>query len=307
MRKAFTLIELLVVIEIIAILAAILFPVFAQAKLAAKKTTDLNNLKQIGLAEVMYAGDFDDTHPQGYWYKNDTGETNGYVDLSAMLMPYMKSAELWKSPGDVNGGLDPRWPACANIGDFSPSNPPCDSQVPKRSFTANAVLIPRKRRTIDRANVVSATAVDQVATTIILAPFSRYKSCVYDDSVQQNTAIVNKSHRPTNPVMTQSGGKWSGDAQDDATWNLPVYAVTKSVAQAAFDVCKTQESSALPHIKYIDPIRFNNGSNYAFADGHAKFFAFDATINPDKFLWGNSFYSAGGRPILDSAGIQVRQ
>ena len=60
MRKAFTLIELLVVIAIIAILAAILFPVFAQAKAAAKKTADLSNHKQIIAGIMLYAGDNDD-------------------------------------------------------------------------------------------------------------------------------------------------------------------------------------------------------------------------------------------------------
>jgi prepilin-type N-terminal cleavage/methylation domain-containing protein len=55
--KAFTLIELLVVIAIIAILAAILFPVFAQAKIAAKKTTSIANMKQIGMATMMYVAD----------------------------------------------------------------------------------------------------------------------------------------------------------------------------------------------------------------------------------------------------------
>jgi len=63
MKKAFTLIELLVVIAIIAILAAILFPVFAQAKAAAKQTSNLSNLKQLGTAAQIYAGDYDDNLP----------------------------------------------------------------------------------------------------------------------------------------------------------------------------------------------------------------------------------------------------
>lgn len=72
--RAFTLIELLVVIAIIAILAAVLFPVFAQAKAAAKKTSDLSNFRQIGTALALYAADHDDRsvasdHEAGYgWY-----------------------------------------------------------------------------------------------------------------------------------------------------------------------------------------------------------------------------------------------
>ncbi len=62
--RAFTLIELLVVIAIIAILAAILFPVFAQAKLAAKKAVAISNEKQIGMAMLLYSGDYDDFYPQ---------------------------------------------------------------------------------------------------------------------------------------------------------------------------------------------------------------------------------------------------
>lgn len=63
-RRAFTLIELLVVIAIIAILAAILFPVFAQAKAAAKKAACISDTKQVSLAAIMYAGDYDDTLPR---------------------------------------------------------------------------------------------------------------------------------------------------------------------------------------------------------------------------------------------------
>lgn len=65
-RKAFTLIELLVVIAIIAILAAILFPVFAQAKEKAKQTQCLSNLNQMGKSLVLYLGDHDDTYPLAF-------------------------------------------------------------------------------------------------------------------------------------------------------------------------------------------------------------------------------------------------
>ena len=77
LRRAFTLIELLVVIAIIAILAAILFPVFAQAKEAAKKTTEIAYFGQIGKATAMYLGDFDDH----YFLSNSGGNASGsYTD-----------------------------------------------------------------------------------------------------------------------------------------------------------------------------------------------------------------------------------
>jgi prepilin-type N-terminal cleavage/methylation domain-containing protein len=107
-RKAFTLIELLVVIAIIAILAAILFPVFAQAKLAAKKTQALSNVKQLGLAIQMYIGDSDDRYLPAFAppATGDWGtDAFGYSPLwDLKVQPYVKSINLFTSPADGKGG-----------------------------------------------------------------------------------------------------------------------------------------------------------------------------------------------------------
>lgn len=89
-RFGFTLIELLVVIAIIAILAAILFPVFARAKLAAKKTTDLSNIRQIGMGIQMYAADYDD-------HSVVKDENTGY-DWFPPLFPYVKNSDIFRTP-----------------------------------------------------------------------------------------------------------------------------------------------------------------------------------------------------------------
>jgi prepilin-type N-terminal cleavage/methylation domain-containing protein len=113
LHKAFTLIELLVVIAIIAILAAILFPVFAQAKEAAKKTQDLSNMKQISTATQLYLNDDDD---QMFFYASfsagltDSKSRTGAILPSASsvnpvrwwnaLLPYIKSTQVLVAPSD---------------------------------------------------------------------------------------------------------------------------------------------------------------------------------------------------------------
>ncbi|MBC8063980.1 MAG: prepilin-type N-terminal cleavage/methylation domain-containing protein [Chlorobia bacterium] len=113
MRRAFTLIELLVVIAIIAILAAILFPVFARAKAAAKKTVCLSNLNQIGKAIVIYMGDYDDVFPHALdasdkfapqiWdFNPDFRNRIPYMPLmSEVLQPYLKNKDVFQCPSDA--------------------------------------------------------------------------------------------------------------------------------------------------------------------------------------------------------------
>ena len=104
MKRAFTLIELLVVIAIIAILAAILFPVFAQAKEAAKRTACLSNAKQIALSQKMYSGDNDDTLPIFHAYNTTPAPwLDGHFGTEIALLPYCKSREIFKSPIDQGG------------------------------------------------------------------------------------------------------------------------------------------------------------------------------------------------------------
>lgn len=117
-RRAFTLIELLVVIAIIAILAAILFPVFAKARAAARKSVGISNLKQLGLATMMYIQDYDEVFPHYNWGLmscNESGNAGGPGTLSGdvagfasysasawcnSLQPYVKNLGIFQDPSD---------------------------------------------------------------------------------------------------------------------------------------------------------------------------------------------------------------
>lgn len=111
--KAFTLIELLVVIAIIAILAAILFPVFARAKKAAKQTTCISNLKQIGSSISIYMADYDDLFPHAIdpidrvqpqiWnpFPQFKAQIPNMPNLHDVLQPYLKSKQIFHCPADT--------------------------------------------------------------------------------------------------------------------------------------------------------------------------------------------------------------
>jgi len=167
--KAFTLIELLVVIAIIAILAAILFPVFAQAKMAAKKTVDLSNVKQLALGVAMYGNDYDDTYPFCWGWNSEWKPWHQQVD------PYVKNVSIWISPVDnwgrgtegndatcnpgkpvrgVTYSMNYTWPAFGSSNGtwWGQGSPQCDMSP-----------------TCDSGGA-SATGVPAVASTILIAP-----------------------------------------------------------------------------------------------------------------------------------------
>ena len=105
MKKGFTLIELLVVIAIIAILAAILFPVFARAREKARQTSCLNNVKQLALGAHMYFQDYDE---RLLHYRHEVpGNTSIY--WWHMVAPYLKNAQIFQCPSDSDTTYDYGW------------------------------------------------------------------------------------------------------------------------------------------------------------------------------------------------------
>ncbi len=115
-RRGFTLIELLVVIAIIAILAAILFPVFAKAREKARQSSCLSNVKQLGLSVMQYAQDYDETLPISYQDAASGPGTAAQIPLTwpNRIQPYIKNTQLYACPSD---GRPPNvdFPGCRAI------------------------------------------------------------------------------------------------------------------------------------------------------------------------------------------------
>jgi len=147
MRRAFTLIELLVVIAIIAILAAILFPVFAQAKLAAKATSCLSNLRQLNTSFVMYQGDNDDQFPLSAY-----GTATSTIIWHDMVDPYVKNKQVWLC-------------ACSNLKPVDTTGAPTSHFGYNVRYLTNIQL---DFSNLDSQNSVSSTAVQDPANTVAL-------------------------------------------------------------------------------------------------------------------------------------------
>lgn len=130
-RHGFTLIELLVVIAIIAILAAILFPVFARAREKARQASCLSNVKQFNLAILSYAQDYDETLPM-----STTLTSVGAMTIADLFMPYVKNQQLVFCPSDRSGSVD----IAGVMG--AAGIPMAPGTVQRMSYTVNYLLLP---------------------------------------------------------------------------------------------------------------------------------------------------------------------
>lgn len=279
-KRAFTLIELLVVIAIIAILAAILFPVFAQAKLAAKQTKAISNVKQIATSALMYSNDNDDTfapyafYPDGD-FVNYTWFSEYYHSWYELIDPYVKSPEVFLDP------VQPHDPSFLNTGRYSTV-----FTSPEYKIISNYVWIP-KTPWMQQWSWYNGI-------TNQYAGFPIYSNPISDEMgftgiyVEYEGAIANDLNKVFDPART--------------AWLMNGYFMSKMTTPGASKTYGdawgygwTTDPSA-PFFKDIAVYR--QGVVTAFADSHAKW------INCKRLWWdgtddyngnpSNQFMHAGG-------------
>jgi len=250
--NGFTLIELLVVIAIIAILAAILFPVFAQAREKARAISCLSNEKQIGLGIIQYQQDYDEKNPGGL---NGYGGGSGYA---GQIYPYVKSTQVFKCPSD--SGSDPNASSLAinaNTSVTSPiciaagyANPPCCTVA---------------------ADSTSIAAYNAPSKTVLL--FEVTNSKYYNVSTEINHLNDTPSGTATycggSPAGTGLGGSYSPNGYNGngaADSGTPGDGTLKYATGILNGVTKAVGAY------FSKDGRHQGGANYVMADGHAKAF-----------------------------------
>jgi prepilin-type N-terminal cleavage/methylation domain-containing protein/prepilin-type processing-associated H-X9-DG protein len=251
-KRAFTLIELLVVIAIIAILAAILFPVFAQAKASAKRSASLSNVKQIGLAGIMYSADYDDTMPL---LMNGT-LTN--LASTTVVVPRVDSWVWATQPYIKNLGLmvDPTWTDALNIFSSGPN-----------AWYRNQNLFPQYGYNY---LFVSPWRVNAAGTNCDGGSEGRTSTGADEPAM---TVMFTQSRHPGTPA-----GQWTysnnyGYFTSTAPGMYPIIAPHPSYCtwtNAGWSKNPTPTTNGVPYTAEIN-VRNNDGANIVWLDGHGKF------------------------------------
>jgi prepilin-type N-terminal cleavage/methylation domain-containing protein/prepilin-type processing-associated H-X9-DG protein len=260
-KRAFTLIELLVVIAIIAILAAILFPVFAQAREKARSISCLSNIKQLTLGFIMYSQDYDETFPEWRWDLRYSGGNNNASSLwFNAIYPYVKNTQIYKCPSDArtyneqtnwrewfNNGTT--WAGIQAIGDLNPVFMGTSS-MPGRSVTYGA----NEPMTYDRGALAgmekpadSLLIADSITTLSSFDGWADYNAAVAANApatdLRLNARLMRIAYPKPSCVDALGGNYWG----DGAFW--------KGAYTNRYESCAMHQG----------------GVNMGFADGHAKY------------------------------------